>query len=107
MLVVPNSVASQLLHRDDAQINFMEMLAVVLLVDTFGSFLSGSLLLHRQQWRPWLLAWKVVAGHRKQTCLPEGFGYMLLNTFGCRSGHVQNPKPMVQKDHNVVTSQKC
>ena len=28
-LVVPDSVTSQLLHRDDAQINFLEMLAVV------------------------------------------------------------------------------
>ena len=40
-LVVPDSVTSQLLHRDDTQINFLEMLAVVLLVKIFGSFLSG------------------------------------------------------------------
>ena len=40
-LVVLAGVTSQLLHRDDAQINFLEMFAVVLLVWTFGSLLSG------------------------------------------------------------------
>ena len=35
-LVISDSVTSQLLHRDDAQINFLEMLVVVLLVETFG-----------------------------------------------------------------------
>ena len=41
-LVVPDSETSQLSHRDDAQINFLEMLAVVLLVETFGDLLSGN-----------------------------------------------------------------
>ena len=41
-LVVPGSVTSQLLVRDDAQINFLEMLAVVMLVETFGDLLSGN-----------------------------------------------------------------
>ena len=39
-LVVPDSVTNQLLHREDAQINFLEMLAVVLLVETFVDLLS-------------------------------------------------------------------
>ena len=41
-LVVSDSVTSRLVHRDDAQINFLEMLAVVLMVETFGDLLSGN-----------------------------------------------------------------
>ena len=41
-LVVPDSVTNQLLLRDDAQINILEMLAVVFFVETFVGFLSGN-----------------------------------------------------------------
>ena len=41
-LVVPDSVPEQLLHRGDVQINFLEMLAVVLSVETFVDLLSGN-----------------------------------------------------------------
>ena len=41
-LVVPDPVTNQLLHREDAQINFLEMVAVVLFVETFVDVLSGN-----------------------------------------------------------------
>ena len=53
-LLVPDTVVEQLLRRGDAQINILEMLAVVLLVETFVDFLSGSAVFCfiDSKWRP-------------------------------------------------------
>ena len=85
-LVVPHSVLEQLLHRGDAQINFLEMLAVVLLVETFVDLLSGSAVFCFIDKNGVLGSLIKGSCKESEANMLEGFRCMLLNTIGCRSG---------------------